>query len=175
MLLEQAAALRERDAQVAKLQQRVDSQEAALASRAAEIEHLKLLYALAQIRYEPRDSLRANRWTALTRYCDDGRLEIDNLLVELALREVAIGRRNYLFAGADSGGERAAAIYSVIGTTKLNNIDSEGYLREVLACIAEHPINRVDELLPLNFSFATTSLDPAACSSQSLFVADQLR
>ncbi len=58
-----------------------------------------------------------NRWDALTRYCNDGHLEIDNLPVDRALRGVAIGRRNYLFAGADSGGERAAAIYSLIGTT----------------------------------------------------------
>ncbi len=57
-----------------------------------------------------------NRWDALTRYCNDGHLEIDNLPVDRALRGVAIGRRNYLFAGADSGGERAAAIYSLIGT-----------------------------------------------------------
>lgn len=60
---------------------------------------------------------------------------------------MAIGRRNYLFAGADSGGERAAAIYSLIGTAKLNDIDPEAYLRYVLACIAEHPINRIDQLL----------------------------
>ncbi|MBA9859925.1 IS66 family transposase [Ralstonia insidiosa] len=89
-----------------------------------------------------------NRWEALTRYCDDGRLEIDNLPVERALRGVAIGRRNYLFAGADSGGERAAAIYSLIGTAKLNGIDPEAYLRAVLTHIADHPINRIDELLP---------------------------
>ena len=89
-----------------------------------------------------------NRWEALTRYCDDGRLEIDNLPVERALRGVAIGRRNYLFAGADSGGERAAAIYSLIGTAKLNGIDPEAYLRFVLARIADHAINRVDELMP---------------------------
>jgi hypothetical protein len=57
-------------------------------------------------------------------------------------------RRNYLFAGADCGGERAAAIYSLIGTAKLNDIDPEAYLRHVLECIAEHPINRIDELLP---------------------------
>jgi transposase len=93
-----------------------------------------------------------NRWEALTRYCDDGRLEIDNLPVERALRGVAIGRRNYLFAGADSGGERAAAIYSLIGTARLNDIDPEAYLRHVLARIAQHPINRVDELLPWNVS-----------------------
>ena len=89
-----------------------------------------------------------NRWLALTRYCDDGRLEIDNLPVERALRGVAIGRRNYLFAGADSGGERAAAIYSLIGTAKLNDIDPEAYLRFVFARIADHPINRVDQLMP---------------------------
>jgi transposase len=89
-----------------------------------------------------------NRWKALTRYCDDGQLEIDNLPVERALRGVAIGRRNYLFAGADSGGERAAAIYSLIGTAKLNGVDPEAYLRFVLARIADHPINRVDELTP---------------------------
>lgn len=89
-----------------------------------------------------------NRWEALTRYCDDGHLEIDNLPVERALRGVAIGRRNYLFAGADSGGERAAAIYSLIGTAKLNGIDPEAYLRVVLARIADHPINQVEGLLP---------------------------
>jgi transposase len=89
-----------------------------------------------------------NRWEALTRYCDDGQLEIDNLPVERALRGVAIGRRNYLFAGADSGGERAAAIYSLVGTAKLNGIDPEVYLRFVLGRIADHPINRVEELLP---------------------------
>ncbi|MBB5405160.1 hypothetical protein HDG41_007256 [Paraburkholderia sp. JPY162] len=89
-----------------------------------------------------------NRWEALTRYCDDGQLEIDNLPVEWALRGVAIGRRNYLFCGADSGGERAAAIYSFVGTAKLNGVDPEAYLRHVLARIAEHPINRIEELLP---------------------------
>ncbi|KFX64003.1 transposase [Burkholderia sp. K24] len=89
-----------------------------------------------------------NRWEAFTRYCDDGQLEIDNLPVERALRGVAIGRRNYLFAGADSGGERAAAIYSLVGTAKLNGIDPEAYLRYVLARIADHAINRVHELTP---------------------------
>ncbi|VVE06907.1 transposase, IS66 family protein [Pandoraea communis] len=89
-----------------------------------------------------------NRWEAPTRYCDDRQLETDNLPVERALRGVAIGRRNYLFAGADSGGERAAAIYSLIGACKLNNIDPEAYLRYVLACIADQPINRINALLP---------------------------
>ncbi len=88
------------------------------------------------------------RWPALTRYRDDGRLEIDNNAVERELRAVALGRKNYLFAGSDAGGERAAAMYSLINTAKLNGLDPEAYLREVLAKIAEHPINQVDQLLP---------------------------
>lgn len=91
-----------------------------------------------------------SRWAALTRYCDDGLLEIDNSAAERALRAVALGRKNYLFAGADSGGERASAIYSLVGTAKLNGIDPERYLRHVLGRIADHPINRIDELLPWN-------------------------
>jgi transposase len=87
-------------------------------------------------------------WEALTRYRDDGRIEIDNNAAERALRCVAIGRKNYLFAGSDIGGERAAAFYSLIGTAKLNGIDPERYLTEVLARIADHPINRIEELLP---------------------------
>jgi transposase len=91
-----------------------------------------------------------NLWPALLGYCDDGIIEIDNSAAERALRGVAIGRRNYLFAGADSGGERAAAIYSLIGTAKLNGVDPEAWLRHVLAHIAEHPVNRVDDFLPWN-------------------------
>jgi transposase len=91
-----------------------------------------------------------NLWPALLRYCDNGIIEIDNSAAERALRGVAIGRRNYLFAGADSGGERAAAIYSLIGTAKLNGVDPEAWLRHVLANIADHPVNRVDDFLPWN-------------------------
>lgn len=93
-----------------------------------------------------------SRWRALTRYVDDGRLEIDNNSAERALRVVALGRKNYLFAGSDTGGERAGAIYSLIGSAKLNGIDPEHYLRTVLARIAEHPISRIAELLPWNLA-----------------------
>ena len=89
-----------------------------------------------------------SRWEALVRYCDDGRIEIDNNAAERALRAVALGRKNYLFAGSDAGGERAAAIYSLVGTAKLNGLDPEAYLRHVLERIAEHPINAIEELLP---------------------------
>jgi transposase len=90
------------------------------------------------------------RWDALVRYLDDGRIEIDNSAAERALRAVAVGRRNYLFAGSDRGGERAAVFYSLIGSAKLNGMDPEAYLRHVLGCIADHPINRIEELLPWN-------------------------
>ncbi len=83
--------------------------------------------------------MRLKLWSALMRYRDDGRVEIDNNAAERALRAVALGRKNYLFAGSDAGGERAASIYSLIGTAKLNGLDPEAYLREVLERIAEHP------------------------------------
>src|SRR5271169_1636557 len=95
------------------------------------------------------------RWRALLCYCEDGHIEIDNDAAERALRAVALGRKNYLFAGSDSGGERAAMIYSLIGTAKLSGLDPEAYLRRVLERIAEHPINRIAELLPWNLDTGT--------------------
>jgi hypothetical protein len=80
---------------------------------------------------------------------DDGEVEIDNAAGR-ALRVVALGRKNYLFAGSNQGGERAAAFYSLIGTAKLNRLNPELYLRHVLTHIAEHPINRIADLLPWN-------------------------
>jgi len=91
-------------------------------------------------------------WDALGRYLDDGRIEVDNMIAERALRPVAIGRRNYLFAGSDEGGRRAAVLYSLIGTARLNGLDPEAYLRYVLARIGEHPIKRIEELLPWNIA-----------------------
>lgn len=103
-----------------------------------------------------------SRWRALTRYIDDGRLEVDNSAAERALRAVALGRKNYLFAGSDAGGDRAAAFHSLIGTAKLNGIDPELYLRTVLARIASHPVNRIEELLPWNLAADLKSTTRAA-------------
>jgi transposase len=104
------------------------------------------------------------RWEALMRYCDDGHLEIDNNAAERALRAVALGRKNYLFAGSDRVGESAAAIYRLIGTAKLNGIDPESYLRNILSRIADHPINCIEELLPWNVA--------AEATAHSLYTAD---
>jgi transposase len=99
-----------------------------------------------------------SRWRALTRYLDDGQIEMDNSAAERALRTVALGRKNYLFAGSDAGGERAAAIYSLLGTAKLNGLDPELYLRRILEQIADHPINRIQELLPWSLPAPRTEL-----------------
>jgi transposase len=101
-------------------------------------------------------------WAALTCYCDDGRLEIDNNAAERALRAVALGRKNYLFAGSDAGGERAATFYSLIGSAQLNGLDPEAYLREVLMRIADHPITRIEELLPWHLTSASLAIPTAA-------------
>jgi transposase len=92
-----------------------------------------------------------SRWPALCCYLNDGRVEIDNNAAERSIRGIALGRKNYLFAGSDAGGQRAAAIYSLIETCKLNAIDPEDYFRDILGHIADHKINRIAELLPWNW------------------------
>lgn len=96
-----------------------------------------------------------SRWTALCRYLADGRVEIDNNAAERTIRPVALGRKNWLFAGSDQGGERAAGILSLVETAKLSGLDPERYLRDVLTRIADHPINRIGELLPWNIAATT--------------------
>ena len=97
-----------------------------------------------------------SRWDALTLILRDGRACIDNSAAERAMRPIAIGRRNWTFAGSNAGGERAAAMYSLIETAKLHGLDPEGYLRHVLERIADHPVSRVADFLPWN----TTGLHP---------------
>lgn len=88
------------------------------------------------------------RWAAMTRYCEDGRLEVSNNLCENALRGVSLGRKNWLFIGSVKGGEAAALFYSLVGTCRLNGVDPEAWLTDVIERIGSHPINRIDELLP---------------------------
>ncbi|KHA55311.1 hypothetical protein NM74_17640 [Aeromonas hydrophila] len=92
------------------------------------------------------------QWDALNVFCGDGWVEIDNNICENALRCVALGRRNYLFFGSNNGGEAAAIIYSLIGSYKLNGVEPEGWLREVLGKLSDWPSNRVHELLPWNLA-----------------------
>lgn len=91
-----------------------------------------------------------SRWTAFSRYIDDGRLEMSNNAAERAIRPLALGRKNWTFAGSDAGGERTAAIYTLVETAKLNGLDPEAYLRDIIGRIADHPINRIADLLPWN-------------------------
>jgi transposase len=119
---------------------------------------LKLVYEIpAAARFTGFPSCPGIR-ESLTRYLDDGQIEIDNSGAERALRAVALGRKNFLLCGSDAGGRRAAAIYSLLGTAKLNGLDPELYLRRILENIADHPINRIHELLPWNFTTAHTDL-----------------
>jgi transposase len=91
------------------------------------------------------------RWPAFTRFLDDGRICLSNNAAERALRGIAIGRRAWLFAGSDRGGERAAAMFTLIETAKLNDVDPQAWLTDVLRRINDHPAARLDELLPWNW------------------------
>ena len=131
------------------------------AHRAATIPLLEAFFAWAQAterklsaRSELAQALRyiITRRTALTRFATDARLEADNNIAENAIRGIALGRRNWLFAGSHSGGEHAAAMYSILQTAKLNGINPQAYLTDTLSRIAAgHPINRISELMPWAF------------------------
>jgi transposase len=131
--------------------------------------HTWLLNTLAQLSQRSelakaiRYVVRPAHWPALIYYCTDGQAEIDNNAAERSLRTVALGRRSYLFAGSDAGGERAAAMYTLIGSCKLNKIDPESYLRYVFERIADHPINRIDDLLPWNVTLQDA--EPMRCAA----------
>ncbi|WP_199707665.1 IS66 family transposase [Pseudoroseomonas wenyumeiae] len=102
------------------------------------------------------------RWVAFTRFLDDGRICLSNNAAERALRGIALGRKSWLFAGSDRGGQRAAAMYSLIITAKLNDVDPQAWLADVLDRIAEHPASKLDELLPWNWQARQARRDQAA-------------
>ena len=102
------------------------------------------------------------RWTAFTRFLDDGRICLSNNAAERGVRGIALGRKSWLFCGSDRGGNRAAVMYSLIVSAKMNDIDPQAWLADVLALIAEHPVQRLDELLPWNWRSLKRQVDQAA-------------
>jgi transposase len=111
-----------------------------------------------QPRLRQRSSIRPiaaacslNRWSGLVRFLDDGRLCMSNNAAERALRCVAVGRHNWTFAGSDEGGRRAAAIYTLVETCKLCDVDPRAWLADVLARLPDYPVRRISELLPWNW------------------------
>ena len=102
------------------------------------------------------------RRAAFSRFLDDGRICLSNNAAERALRGIALGRKSWLFAGSDRGGRRAAAMYSLIVTAKMNDIDPQAWLADVLGRIAGHPAHRLDDLLPWNWRPAGAAISRAA-------------
>ena len=102
------------------------------------------------------------RWAAFTLFLHDGRVCLSNNAAERALRGIALGRRSWMFCGSDRGGHRAAAMYSLIVTAKMNNVDSQAWLADVLVRIATHPAHRLDELLPWSWAATRTVMAAAA-------------
>ncbi|MEE3504505.1 transposase, partial [Acidiphilium acidophilum] len=102
-----------------------------------------------------------NRWSAFTRFLTDGRICLTNNAAERALRTLALGRKSWLFAGSDRGGERAAMMYTLITTAKMNDVDPQAWLADILARIAGHPVHRIEELMPWNW-IAPENQSPAA-------------
>lgn len=131
------------------------------------VEDLRIAIDTALRRLSPKSAMAKalaygrKRWRALIRFLDDGRAEIDNDIAERAIRSIAIGRKNWLFAGSKTGGERAAAIYSVIETCKLNGVEPQAYIADVIARIADDwPASRWDELMPWNWTAAQPPVSP---------------
>jgi transposase len=126
------------------------------------LDALKLFLDTALARISRKSSLAqairyaTTRWEPLSRFTGDGRLELSNNAAERAIRPLSLGRKNYLFAGSDTGGQRAATIYTLIETARMNGLDPEACLADVLARIADHPANRIDELLPWTWRPSTT-------------------
>jgi transposase len=105
------------------------------------------------------------RWPSFTRFLNDGRICLTNNAAERALRGIALGRKSWLFCGSDRGGERAAILYSLIVSAKMNDVDPQAWLADVLARIAAHPAQRIDDLLPWNWRPASSTI--AADASQA--------
>jgi transposase len=134
-----------------------------------QVEELRVAIDDALRRLSPKSAMAKalvygrKRWQALTRFLDEGTAEIDNNIAERAMRSVAIGRKNWLFAGSKAGGQRAAAIYSVIETCKLNGIEPQAYIADVIEKIASGwPASRWDELMPWNWTADPVSVSPIA-------------
>ena len=102
------------------------------------------------------------RWPGFSRFLEDGRICLTNNAAERALRGIALGRKSWLFAGSDRGGERAALMYTLIVTAKMNDVDPQAWLADVLARIADHPARRLHELLPWNWKTAQAAQTVAA-------------
>jgi len=102
------------------------------------------------------------RWPSFTRFLRDGRICLTNNAAERSLRGIAVGRKAWLFAGSDRGGERAAAMYSLIVTARLNDVDPRAWLADVIARIADHPVRQLYELLPWNWRDPRTEIAAAA-------------
>ena len=102
------------------------------------------------------------RWASFTLFLDDGRVCLSNNAAERGLRGIALGRKSWLLCGSDRGGQRAAAMYSLIVSAKMNGIDPQAWLADVLARIATHPVHRLDEMLPWNWSSANSAISAEA-------------
>ena len=103
-----------------------------------------------------------NRWAAFTLFLEDGRVCLSNNAAERGLRGIALGRKSWLFCGSDRGGQRAAAMYSLIVTAKMNGVDPQAWLTDVLSRIASHPAHRLDELLPWNWTPPASTISAQA-------------